>query len=83
MCRHADIRNCPLYHAMHIPGAPSCRSPRLEEGLCAVDLGADYNALLLALTIEHPREVAECEWHAAQRAEAERRERNGRQYAVH
>lgn len=83
MCRHADIRNCPLYHAMHIAGGPSCWSDRIPEGLCAVDLGADYDALVAAFRAKHPREVAECEMMAEARAIAEQRNRNMRAAGVH
>lgn len=75
-CPHTDIRDCPLYHAMHGCGGPSCWSDRLEEGKCAVDLGADYNGLLQALTIKEPKLVAECQWNADLRARTAQRNRN-------
>lgn len=82
-CPHDNIVDCPLYHGMHVGGGPSCWSDRIPEGLCAVDLGANYDALVLALRIKHPMVVAECEWNAAIRARSEQRERNMRLNGVH
>lgn len=75
-CPHRNIVDCPLYIGMHIVGGHSCWSDRLEEGLCAVDLGANYDGLIEAMRVKHPREVAECEWRSAQRESQEQRKRN-------
>lgn len=84
MCpRHRNIIDCPLAHGLHIPGGPSCWSDRLDEGLCAVDLGADYDGLVAALRIKHPLEVAECEWDAEMRASQEQRRNNMRDAGFH
>lgn len=69
-CPHANIVNCPLYHAMHVAYGPSCASERLDEGLCAVDLGKSYSVLLSELTAKHPLLVAECAWQAPRVAES-------------
>lgn len=82
-CPHENIVDCPLYHGMHIAGGPSCVSNRLDEGLCAVSMGADYESLLVALTIAHPKVVAECEWNAALRQSKEQRDRNMRTNGLH
>lgn len=82
-CRHNDIRDCPLYHGMHVTGGPSCWSARMDEGECAVSLGANYDGLVEALRIKHPKLVAECEWNAAVRASKAQRERNLRLSGVH
>lgn len=82
MCRHEDIRDCPLYHAMHEAGAPSCAHNDLHEG-CAVDHGADYDGLVQALMVAHPVLVAQCEWNADLRHRKEQRQRNMRLLRVH
>lgn len=61
-CPHANIMDCPLYHAMHIANAPSCYSHRLDEGLCKVDLGKKYEDILMALNIFDLRIASDCEW---------------------
>lgn len=61
-CPHPDITKCPLYHAMHIADAPSCFSDKLDTGICKVDLGASYDALVAALQIFDMRVIADCEW---------------------
>jgi len=68
-CPHAHIVDCPLYHAMHVSYAPSCDSGRLDEGLCKVDLGASYDAILMAVQIFDMRIVAECQWNSARTRE--------------
>ncbi len=82
-CPHSNIADCPLYHGMHVPGGPSCHSDKLDEGLCAVALGADYDALVAALRARHPKVVAECEFGADVRASKEQRARNMRASGVH
>lgn len=61
-CPHANIIHCPLYVAMHVAGTPSCFSTKLDEGLCKVDLGASYQALLANLNGFDLAIAAECEW---------------------
>lgn len=68
-CPHPDITRCPLYHAAHVAGAPSCFSQRMDAGLCAVDLGQPYEALLSALNAKFPLVAAECHWQSARQTE--------------
>jgi hypothetical protein len=81
-CPHENIVDCPLYHGMHVAGAPSCVSRDLQDG-CLVDQGADYDGLVMALRIAHPKVVAECEWNAAVRQAKEQRDRNMRVNGIH
>jgi hypothetical protein len=68
-CPHHNITDCPLYHAMHVAGAPSCFSNRMDEGFCAVDLGKSYQVILAVLNATFPMIVAECEWNASRCSE--------------
>jgi|AmaraimetP72IA01_FD_contig_31_1926027_length_1062_multi_11_in_0_out_0_3 hypothetical protein len=84
MCRHANIMDCPLYHAMHEAGlGPTCWGKRMAEGICRVDDGADYDHLVEALRARAPRLVAECEFGADYRASKAQRERNMRAAGIH
>jgi hypothetical protein len=66
---HANIVQCPLYHAMHASGAPSCFSARLDDGLCKVDLGASYQDILAKLNRFDLSIAAMCEWQKPRTAE--------------
>ena len=82
-CPHGNVAYCPLYWGMHIAGAPSCVSNRLDEGLCAVDLGADYEALAAAFRAQRPRDAAECEFAEATARAKQKSKANMRAAGLH
>jgi hypothetical protein len=83
-CPHADIRDCPIYHAAHVANAGGCDDGRLlEGGGCAVSRGMNYEHALGRLRVTHPKLVADCEWNAALRARQSQRDRNMRSAGVH
>ena len=81
-CPHDNIVDCPLYHAMHVVGVISCMSVDLQDG-CLVDQGTDYETLVLALRVQDPHLVAQCEWNAMSRNRAEQHQRNMTAAGVH
>jgi hypothetical protein len=82
-CPHAKIQYCPLYVGMHIVDGPSCISTKLDEGLCAVDLGASYEDLVAAFFRAHPAMFSEITLAERAYESGEQRNRNMRAAGIH
>jgi len=81
-CPHADIRDCPLYHAGHEAGLPTCIAGDWAYG-CLVEQGASYDGILVRLRGVEPKLVAVIEWNADARSRADQRARNMRAAGIH
>ncbi len=68
---------------MHIVDGPSCISTKLDEGLCAVDLGASYEDLVAAFFRAHPDMFAEITLAERAAESREQRQRNARLNGLH
>lgn len=85
-CPHAEIKYCPLYHAAHEPTNGLHCIDEDSDGFngCAVDRGKlKYSQAYAALTINHPRIVAECEWIEAKELRGRQIDRNIRLNGIH
>lgn len=85
-CPHANIVNCPLYHAAHAPTefpGCGCDDGNLDQGGCAVDRGMDYTATVAKMRAIDPRFIAQMEWREAAEHIKEQRARNMRLSGVH
>lgn len=85
-CPHADVQFCPLYHAAHVPtDGLHCIDDQLNgSNGCAVDRGRmNYQQVYIALAINHPKLVAECEWLEAKLVSRAQRDRNMRLNGTH
>lgn len=81
--RHADIRDCPLYHGAHEPG-PNCLDVDLAPlGKCLGSNRAVYDRILAALKLANPELVFECESAALLRQSARQRAANMRAAGIH
>lgn len=81
-CPHAEVIDCPLYHAMHVAGAVSCWHIELFQG-CAVDHGANYDGLVSHLRAQWPGLIDRIESEAKRRDTDEQRKRNMRTIGLH
>jgi hypothetical protein len=86
-CPHADIRFCPLYHAMH---EGRCAGYSCDDGQlgpmptgCGVTRGISYAAAIKGLLRVAPEVVERCRAAEADAASRAQRERNMRSAAVH
>lgn len=85
-CPHADVRFCPLYHAAHEPTDGLHCLDEASDGFngCAVDRGkVKYEQVYVALSINHPRIVSDCEWSEAKETRSRQIDRNIRLNGVH